>query len=68
MAGRTLSFLNCPRCGLSIRQSARFSVDHCPRCLAQGISVALFSSTLPTSELYGDGSTPTAEPSASGAR
>jgi hypothetical protein len=33
---RVAPFLNCPRCGLSIRPKARWmTVEHCPRCLAR---------------------------------
>jgi hypothetical protein len=54
------SFLNCPRCGLSIRQRARsLRIDHCPRCLARSRAmVELFASTLPSDELYGAGLAP----------
>jgi len=60
---RAGSFLNCPRCGLSIRPKARGStIEHCPRCLARAsIQVKLFSSPLPPTELYREGSAPHAE-------
>jgi hypothetical protein len=54
-AGRLAApFLNCPRCGLSIRPKARWmTVEHCPRCLARArVAVEMFSSRLPASELY----------------
>jgi hypothetical protein len=62
---RAVSFLNCPRCGLSIRPKARGStIEHCPRCSTRAsIQVKLFSSPLPTAELYRDGSAPNAEQS-----
>ncbi len=46
-------FLNCPRCGLTIKPRRRWlAIKHCPRCLAQArIPVPLLSSTLPTREL-----------------
>ena len=29
-------YLNCPRCGLSIKPKARWlTIDHCPRCIAR---------------------------------
>lgn len=54
------SFLNCPRCGLSIRQRARsLRIGHCPRCLARSRAVVeLFVSTLPSDELYRAGLAP----------
>jgi hypothetical protein len=57
-------FLNCPRCGLSIRQRHSWlAIEHCPRCLARSrIPVTLFASPLPVGELYGDGSAPAATP------
>jgi hypothetical protein len=57
-------FLNCPRCGLSIEPKARWlALEYCPRCMARArIPVKLFSSTLPTAELYPDGAAPNAEP------
>jgi len=60
---RAGSFLNCPRCGLSIRPKARGStIEHCPRCIARAsIEVKLFSSPLPPAELYRQGSAPHAE-------
>jgi hypothetical protein len=44
-------YLNCSRCGLSIRP--RFlAVEHCPRCIARSrIAVPMFRSTLPAREL-----------------
>jgi uncharacterized C2H2 Zn-finger protein len=57
-------FLNCPRCGLSIRPRDRWlTVEQCPRCMARGrIAVGLFSSPLPVAELYSEGLVPSAEP------
>jgi hypothetical protein len=47
-------FLNCPRCGLSIRPRRPWlGIEHCPRCLARSrILVRLFASRLPADELY----------------
>lgn len=58
--GRAASFLNCPRCGLSIRPKVKlFTIEYCPRCIARArIPVRLFSSALPTVDLYADGSAP----------
>jgi hypothetical protein len=57
------SFLNCPRCGLSIRARARWkAIEHCPRCLAGArVAVKLFSSQLPVAELYREGEAPQAD-------
>jgi hypothetical protein len=57
-------FLNCPRCGLSIKPKARWlALEYCPRCMARArIPVKLFSSTLPAAELYDDNAAPNAEP------
>jgi hypothetical protein len=43
------SFLNCPRCGLTIKPRAPWLASRfCPRCLARSQSVVeLFSSALP---------------------
>lgn len=51
-------FLNCPRCGLSIRLKVSWlTVEHCPRCIARAaIPVKLFTSTLPAAELRLEGS------------
>jgi hypothetical protein len=66
LAGRDKAalFLNCPRCGLSIKPKARWlAPEHCPRCLARArIPVRLFSSTLPAAELYDDNAAPNGEP------
>jgi len=52
---RAVSFLDCPRCGLSIRPKAR--IEDCPRCMARAsIQVKLFSSALPPAALYREGS------------
>ena len=46
-------YLNCPRCGLTIRPTV--AVEHCPRCLAlRRTAVAMFASALPADELYGE--------------
>lgn len=60
MIDRGLTFLNCPRCGLSIRPKVSWlTVEHCPRCIARArIPVKLFSSTLPAAELYPEGAMP----------
>jgi hypothetical protein len=57
-------FLNCPRCGLSIKPKARWlALEYCPRCMARArVPVKLFSSTLPAAELYDDNAAPNAEP------
>jgi hypothetical protein len=62
MIDRASSFLNCPRCGLSIRPKVSWlTVEYCPRCMARARTpVKLFSSTLPAAELYPEGSVPTA--------
>jgi hypothetical protein len=57
------SFLNCPRCGLTIKPRAPWlAVRFCPRCLARSQSVVeLFSSALPAEALYAEGSAPRAD-------
>jgi hypothetical protein len=54
------SYLNCPRCGLSIKvRSQWLTIRHCPRCVARTrIAVELFVSTLPTEALYAANSHP----------
>jgi hypothetical protein len=54
------SFLNCPRCGLTIKVRASWlAIRFCPRCLARSQSVVeLFSSALPAEVLYAEGSAP----------
>ena len=62
-------FLNCPRCGLSIRMKAAWwsAIEYCPRCIARArIAVKLFSSGLPAAELYADGLVPQADDRAVG--
>lgn len=56
------AYLNCPRCGLSIRLGSSFrTFRDCPRCLARaGTAVRLFGSGLPAHLLYATGSNPTA--------
>ena len=51
-------FLNCPRCGLSIRVRAPWlAVEHCPRCLARARTpVRLFFSPLSAEGLDAKGS------------
>jgi hypothetical protein len=55
--------LNCPRCGLSIQlRSQWLAIRHCPRCVARSrTAVEMFSSGLPTVELYANESVPQAE-------
>jgi hypothetical protein len=38
-----MSYMNCPRCGLSVRLRADYlTLERCPRCLAKaGISVPM---------------------------
>jgi hypothetical protein len=54
------SFLNCPRCGLTIKLRAPWlAIRLCPRCLARSQSVVeLFTSALPAEVLYAEGSAP----------
>ncbi|MGB0092460.1 MAG: hypothetical protein WBP81_08000 [Solirubrobacteraceae bacterium] len=61
-SARAVSFLNCPRCGLSIRpKTSWLTIEHCPRCIARArIPIKLFSSPLPTTELYRAGFAPNA--------
>ena len=51
------TYLNCPRCGLAIAQTARSRpLVHCPRCLGRARTrVELFASTLRAEQLYADG-------------
>ena len=60
---RAAQFLNCPRCGLSIRPKARWlAIEHCPRCLAHArVAVKMFSSPLSVAELYREGGAPQAD-------
>ena len=64
MTERASWFLNCPRCGLSIRPKATWpAIEHCPRCLARAsVPVKLFGSPLPPTELYPEGSVPSGRP------
>jgi hypothetical protein len=50
-------YLNCPRCGLGIAQTAPSRpFVHCPRCLGRACNrVELFASTLRAEQLYADG-------------
>jgi hypothetical protein len=50
------SFLNCPRCRLSLEVGSRWmAIRHCPRCLGRTRTlVELFSSPLPAGALYAD--------------
>ncbi len=49
-------FLNCPRCGLSVRR--RFEslmLEHCPRCIGRaGISVRMFVTERPAIQWHRD--------------
>ena len=68
-AGTTLdprpgaSYLNCPRCGLSIEVRAPWlTIQHCPRCVARTRTVVdMFSSGLPVDALYAAESRPDIE-------
>ena len=57
---RNAQYLNCPRCGLTIRPRTEWlAIEHCPRCLARRRAVVtLFAATLPAAELYDEGATP----------
>jgi hypothetical protein len=59
---RAMRYLNCPRCGLTIRPKVLWIARrHCPRCQARGGTlVELFSSRLPAAALYADDSLPRA--------
>jgi len=52
-----VTYLNCPRCGLSIELRAHWlTIQHCPRCIARAhMAVDLFSSALPLDALYTKG-------------
>ena len=56
-------FMNCPRCGLSIRRKVdRLMLEHCPRCAGRaGIPVPLFVSARPAVSWHRDGPAPYAE-------
>jgi hypothetical protein len=56
-------FLNCPRCGLSIRRPAdRLMLDDCPRCAGRaGVPVRLFVSTRRAVSWHRHGPAPEAE-------
>ena len=62
-SAREVSFLNCPRCGLSLRPRVGWlTIEHCPRCMARArIPITLFFSPLPTIELYREGFAPSAQ-------
>ncbi len=53
---RRQSFLNCPRCRLSLEMRSRWTaIRHCPRCLGRTRTlVELFSSPLAADVLYAD--------------
>ncbi len=52
--GTLSSYMNCPRCGLSIRlRTGVAAIRHCPRCVARHrLLVELFGSPLPAETLY----------------
>jgi hypothetical protein len=52
-----VSYLNSPRCGLSIKlQTPWLTIEHCPRCAARSRTVfELFGSGLPAEALYAAG-------------
>ncbi len=56
----TASYLNCPRCGLSIEvRSPLLAIRHCPRCIGRSRTVVeLFGSGLPVDALYAENSRP----------
>src|ERR1700759_5334403 len=58
--GVTITYLNCPHCGLPITAKADWlRVKHCPRCIARrGALVTLFSSSLPVEALYHEDARP----------
>jgi NAD-dependent SIR2 family protein deacetylase len=53
-AHTAVSYMNCPRCGLSIQvRRGRETIRHCPRCVARHRRlVELFASALPPETLY----------------
>jgi hypothetical protein len=55
-------YLNCPRCGLSIRVRLPWlAMTHCPRCIARAhTAVELFGSDVSASIVYANGSLPVA--------
>ena len=60
---RQVSFLNCPRCGLSLRPRVSWlTIEQWLRCMARArIPITLLSSPLPTIERYGGGFAPSAQ-------
>jgi hypothetical protein len=54
------SYLNCPRCGLSIwTRLSWLAMTHCPRCIARAhTAVELFSSDVSANIVYASGSLP----------
>jgi len=57
-----VSWMNCPRCGLSIQMRAgRPSIRYCPRCIARRrLLVEVFASPQPAETLYERHQTPSA--------
>ncbi len=55
-----MSYLNCPRCRLSIEVRSRWlAIVHCPRCVARSRTlVELFHSQLSAEALYAGDSLP----------
>jgi hypothetical protein len=49
-----VSYLNCPRCGLTIKlRTSWLTIRHCPRCVARSRTVIeLFGSALPADPVY----------------
>jgi hypothetical protein len=60
-----MTYLNCPRCGLTIRpRPASLVIEHCPRCIARRrTAVRLIASTLPAHTLDAGDRLPDAGPS-----
>jgi hypothetical protein len=50
-----MPYLNCSRCGLSIRPRHRLlAIEHCPRCIARArVAVPMVESRLPARALAG---------------
>lgn len=55
-------YLNCPRCGLTIKLRHGLAVEHCPRCIAHSHAlVGMFASSARAEELYAPNRLPQAE-------
>jgi hypothetical protein len=50
-----MPYLNCSRCGLSIRpRHSMLAIEHCPRCIARArVAVKMVESRLPARALAG---------------